>query len=1088
MKKNNQIKKAKVTMIFAMAIILSIIDFTCSYSQATNFGVNLAGMEFGHYTNPWYGVPSTATLDYYNSKGLKLVRLPFLWERAQPTLGGVLASTYMADMDRVIANCRARGMSVILDVHNYCRYRDNIIGASGSPVTIAHFADLWQRLATRYANETAVYAYDLMNEPHDMPSSNLWFNIAQAGINAIRRVDNNHIIMVEGDHWANAVYWNQYSDNLKNLVDPANKIVYQAHQYFDANGSGGYANMTVAGNGMNAMSGVEKVRPFVDWLIRNNKKGFIGEYGVPNTGGDVANWNTLLNNLLNYMNQNCVGGTYWAGGEYWGEYKLSCHPVNGVDRPQMSILQRYTSHPSNCTGVVCNPPSSAGAITGLSSVCSGQTVTYTTTSVATATTYNWTVPSGAVITAGSGTTSVTVRYGTTGGNVTVTPANNCGSGTSTSLAVAVQGGAASVSINASATSISPGTIVTFTASAVNGGTSPTYQWRKNGVNISGATSATYSTSAISNNDAFSCIMTSNASCVSGSPATSNTITITVMTNVNQNPTVSITSPANNEILNAPASVNIAVNASDPDGTISKVEFFNGSTMLGEDLTSPYTFQWNNVPAGTYTISARATDNSGATATSSVAIQVRTSTSGPNQLPTVTITSPANGAFINQGDIPVYVNASDSDGSVTKVEFYNGSIYLGEDLTAPYEFIWRNVAPGSYSIVVKAYDNAGASAITNSNIQVLRSNNTNQLPNVQITSPSNGAVFTAPASVTISANASDADGSISKVEFFNGSIKLGEVLSAPYSFNWNNVSSGTYTINVRASDNAGAQASASVNITVNGTIQNRAPVVSITSPSNGASFNAGTNITVTASASDPDGNISRVNFYNGNLLLGSATIAPYSYIIQSATVGTYTLSAIAIDNAGAQTTSASVSVVVNSQNNTVGINGPSCVSQNVSTAFTINPEPGFSSATWWTQGEATITKDPSDNKKVYITYSSNASGTITISCGVSYSSSPWYREYKKTITVGNCGPAARIASNEVTAAPHPFRESTTISMELPEKIISVRLLDLKGTEICEYQNPNHGYELEIGKNLKSGMYILYVITEYGNYTKKIYKLD
>ncbi|WP_315824571.1 Ig-like domain-containing protein [Paraflavitalea speifideaquila] len=91
---------------------------------------------------------------------------------------------------------------------------------------------------------------------------------------------------------------------------------------------------------------------------------------------------------------------------------------------------------------------------------------------------------------------------------------------------------------------------------------------------------------------------------------------------------------------------------------------------------------------------------------------------------------------------------------------------------------------------------------------------NQLPAVSITSPANNASFTAPASVTINANASDADGTVSLVEFFNGSTKLGEDASAPYSFSWTGVAAGSYTLTAKATDNnSGATTSSPVNITV-----------------------------------------------------------------------------------------------------------------------------------------------------------------------------------------------------------------------------------------------------------------------------------
>ena len=86
--------------------------------------------------------------------------------------------------------------------------------------------------------------------------------------------------------------------------------------------------------------------------------------------------------------------------------------------------------------------------------------------------------------------------------------------------------------------------------------------------------------------------------------------------------MSLTSPSNNATFTSPAKVALAATASDPDGTIARVEFFNGTTKLAEDTTAPYTIQWNVGAAGKYTLTARATDNAGATSTSSpVAITI-----------------------------------------------------------------------------------------------------------------------------------------------------------------------------------------------------------------------------------------------------------------------------------------------------------------------------------------------------------------------------------------------------------------------------------------------------------------------------------
>lgn len=83
------------------------------------------------------------------------------------------------------------------------------------------------------------------------------------------------------------------------------------------------------------------------------------------------------------------------------------------------------------------------------------------------------------------------------------------------------------------------------------------------------------------------------------------------------PTVAITTPVTNSTVCGPASITISANATDADGTISKVEFFNGTTLLATDITSPYSYVWSGVGSGTYSITAKATDNSALTATSSV---------------------------------------------------------------------------------------------------------------------------------------------------------------------------------------------------------------------------------------------------------------------------------------------------------------------------------------------------------------------------------------------------------------------------------------------------------------------------------------
>jgi hypothetical protein len=124
------------------------------------------------------------------------------------------------------------------------------------------------------------------------------------------------------------------------------------------------------------------------------------------------------------------------------------------------------------------------------------------------------------------------------------------------------------------------------------------------------------------------------------------------TDVNEPPTVSLTSPAAGQTFTAPATVPIAATAADPDGTIAKVDFYQGSTLLGTDTSSPYAYSWQNAAAGNYSITARATDDAGETTTSSpVGITVSTDSTP------VLVVSPLSLAVPETGDASFGVRLS-----------------------------------------------------------------------------------------------------------------------------------------------------------------------------------------------------------------------------------------------------------------------------------------------------------------------------------------------------------------------------------------------------------------------------------------------
>ncbi|MER2998426.1 Ig-like domain-containing protein [Pontibacter populi] len=387
---------------------------------------------------------------------------------------------------------------------------------------------------------------------------------------------------------------------------------------------------------------------------------------------------------------------------------------------------------------------------------------------------------------------------------------------------------------------------------------------------------------------------------------SDAVSFTVNAPINTPPTVALTAPADNQSFVAPATINMAANASD-NSSVTKVEFYNGESKIGEDATAPYEYSWSGVAAGTYQLTAKATDDQNAV-TASAIINV-TVTAAVNKLPAISISAPTDGStFTVPATIAITATATDEDGEISKVEFFNGNTKLGEDTAAPYEYTMTSVIAGNYSITAKATDDKNGVTVS-AKVDVSVNEAANKLPAISISAPTDGSTFTAPATIAITAIATDEDGSISKVEFYNGENYLGEDVTSPYEFSWTNVAAGNYKITAKATDNkGGVTTSEVVNAAVNEAV-NKLPVVSISSPATGSTFTAPATIAIAAQASDDDGTISKVEFYNGETKLGEDATSPYAYSWSGVVSGSYTIMAKAIDNKGGETTSAAVNLRV-----------------------------------------------------------------------------------------------------------------------------------------------------------------------------------
>ncbi|MCH7398638.1 Ig-like domain-containing protein, partial [Belliella sp. DSM 107340] len=395
----------------------------------------------------------------------------------------------------------------------------------------------------------------------------------------------------------------------------------------------------------------------------------------------------------------------------------------------------------------------------------------------------------------------------------------------------------------------------------------------------------------------------------GSTASSTEINILVIERPNNSPEITITAPSDNDQFFVGDPINIAANAVDADGSITKVEFFAGNYLLATDTQAPFAFVWNDAPLGNHVISARTTDDNGSTA-SSTEINILV-IERPNNAPTVNITAPLTNTKFNKGDeIVIEVNAQDTDGTIAKVEFFYGNMFLGSDLTAPYSFNWTNAPAGKHIITAKAIDNKSV-AINSSpiSIEVIEHQRS---PSVRIVSPiANNEYFKndiLPLNVEIPEESSE----IIKVDYFRNNIFIGSRSGENLSYNWEISVTGSVNITAIATDIEGKTASDARSIRVVDR-PNQLPSVQITSPSDDSTFSPDEQITIVADASDNDGHVVMVEFFQGNLLIGKSEASPYRINWNNPPLGNFSISARATDDKGGKTFSAPINILVKEDN-------------------------------------------------------------------------------------------------------------------------------------------------------------------------------
>jgi hypothetical protein len=353
--------------------------------------------------------------------------------------------------------------------------------------------------------------------------------------------------------------------------------------------------------------------------------------------------------------------------------------------------------------------------------------------------------------------------------------------------------------------------------------------------------------------------------------------------------VTIASPSSGSMI-ASSSVTVTWRGSDSGSGIANylVNLDGGSWTTLSSTTSSYTF--SGLAQGTHAVTVRAVDKAGNTKDASVSFVVDT------VAPSITITSPTSGSTVASSKPTIAWTDSDASGIAYFQLMRDGGAWVQlASSTTSYTLV-DALAQGSHTVTVRAVDNAGNYKDATVTFNVGNAGDITP-PSVSITSPVKGASFTTT-SVTVKWTGSDSGSGIAyylvQVETY-GSYWT-QLASTTNAYTFNGFGQGTHTATVRAVDNAGNTKDTTVTFTVGSAADTTAPTVTITSPSNGASF-ASFSVTIKWTGSDSGSGLAS---YYVRLDNGQWTQLYYltnSYTYNGLWYGSHTVTVRAMDKAG-----------------------------------------------------------------------------------------------------------------------------------------------------------------------------------------------
>ena len=286
--------------VFYRGASLSGAEHGIENDGSENWGDATPGAEGSQYAWPNPDTnPEMDEVDLFLDRGMNFYRLPIAWERIQQTLFGPLDPDYLGRLKETVEAIRSRGATILIDVHNYARYKSQdlpdtdpspIIGSTEVPASA--LSDLWGKMAMEFGevSRTSPIWFDIMNEPHDIDAE-VWASAANGAIVAIRDAGAKNVILVPPVQWGTAwdFSWHEgMQTHTQDIIDPLDNFAIQVHQYSHGDGP----DCATDPNDF-----ITLVGPAEDWARAHDRKLFLGEFNASQQDACLPAIDALLSHL-----------------------------------------------------------------------------------------------------------------------------------------------------------------------------------------------------------------------------------------------------------------------------------------------------------------------------------------------------------------------------------------------------------------------------------------------------------------------------------------------------------------------------------------------------------------------------------------------------------------------------------------------------------------------------------------------------------------------------------------------------------------------------------------------------------------------